>query len=168
MQDTDVEKLLGDMAGRNFKIATAESLTCGLIGSTLTRISGASVVVNGGFMVYSDAIKNKLLDVPVEVLARFTAVSEPVARYMAQGALRKTGSQIAVAVTGYAGSTGGLAPGSDGLVYIGLAWRFNDAADGEYNEVFEHRFAGNRDEVRQQTVDTALGHVKNLLGRYPS
>lgn len=163
VSDKKVAVLLDQMRQNGVKIATAESLTCGWISATLARISGASDVVNGGFSVYNDTMKATVLGVPSDMLEEHTAVSEPVARAMAEGALQKSKSNIAVSVTGYAGSTGGLAPDSDaGLVYIGLAWRFNHAG-GVQTEVFRHQFPGKRNEVRVKTVNAALAHVADRL-----
>ncbi|MBI1326766.1 MAG: nicotinamide-nucleotide amidohydrolase family protein [Alphaproteobacteria bacterium] len=167
MNNENLKELIAELKRRNLKVATAESLTCGLIGATLTSVSGASAVVRGGYLVYCDEMKNAALDVPKEMLEQFTAVSEPVARAMALGALRKTpGADIAVAVTGYAGSTGGLAPDADkGLVYIGIACNFN-VVSGEKQEnvsVSEHRFPGEREDVRNETVNQAIAKIQDLL-----
>lgn len=171
MNDADLKKIIDTAKEQGHRIVTAESLTGGGICAALTRISGASAVVNGGFGVYQDEMKASLLDVPVELLQEFTAVSAQVANAMAKGALEKTGifhlanpSDIAIAVTGYASDPGDLAPASDtGLVYIGIGTDFNSAANPEI-KVYEHRFEGDRDAVRQQTTDTALGYVQQILG----
>lgn len=161
--DKKVGVLLSRMRDGGLKIVTAESLTCGWIAATMARISGASDVVEGGFAVYNNRMKHALLGVPWETLDQYTAVSAQVALAMAEGALGRTGSNIAVAVTGYAGSTGGNAPDSDaGLVYIGLAWQFDKAA-AVRAEVHQHQFPGTRNEARIQTVNAALGHVGAML-----
>lgn len=164
MEDTDIAALLDTLRRHNLRIATAESLTCGGIANALTRISGASDAVNGGFCVYTNEIKTKLLGVPKDMLDRHTAVSEPVARAMAEGALEGANADIAVAATGYAGK--GPSEDMDGVVYISVAWNFNTRARAE-TEVWKHRFPGDREEVRRRTVDAALEHVRDTLKLIP-
>lgn len=171
MQESSLKDIIERARAGNLRIITAESLTCGMISSALTEISGASNVINGSFGVYQDEMKSSQLGVPPELLAQFSAVSKPVARSMAAGALLKTGpealgdkaSHISLAVTGYAGSTGGYAPESNaGLVYIAIGTRFDTAANPEV-KVYEHRFPGGREEVRAATTDQALEYLHALL-----
>lgn len=160
MHDSEIAEILDTLKSNGLRIATAESLTCGGIANALTRISGASDAVNGGFCVYTNEIKTKLLGVPKDMLDRHTAVSEPVARAMAEGALEGADADIAVAVTGYAGK--GPSPDMDGVVFISVARNFNTRARAE-TEVWKHRFPGGREEVRQRTIDAALEHVRDTL-----
>jgi len=115
--------LLDDLRNRGLKLATAESCTGGLIAGLLTEIAGSSDVVERGFVTYSNAAKAELLGVPGAMLAGHGAVSEAVARAMAEGALARSHADIAVAVTGVAGPGGGTAAKPVGLVHIAAARR---------------------------------------------
>ncbi len=113
--------LLDTLRQHGLKLATAESCTGGLITALLTEIAGSSDVVERGFVTYSNAAKAELLGVPEAMLAEHGAVSEPVARAMAQGALAHSQADIAVAVAGVAGPGGGSAAKPVGLVHIAAA-----------------------------------------------
>ena len=115
--------LLDDLRRRGLKLATAESCTGGLIAALLTEIAGSSDVIERGFVTYSNAAKTELLGLPEAMLAEHGAVSEPVTRAMAQGALARSHADIAVAVTGIAGPGGGTAAKPVGLVHIAAALR---------------------------------------------
>jgi nicotinamide-nucleotide amidase len=110
--------LLADAEERRLKIATAESCTGGLVAGLLTEIPGSSAVVERGFVVYSNRAKEELLGVPGDLIADYGAVSEPVARMMAEGALRESRANMAVALTGVAGPGGGTPLKPVGLVHI--------------------------------------------------
>jgi nicotinamide-nucleotide amidase len=105
------------------KLATAESCTGGLVAGLLTEIAGSSDVVERGFVTYSDAAKHELLGVPEAILASHGAVSEPVARAMADGALAHSHAHVAVSITGIAGPGGGSAAKPVGLVHFAAARR---------------------------------------------
>ncbi|MFP6743744.1 MAG: CinA family protein [Alphaproteobacteria bacterium] len=132
-------------------VVTAESCTGGLIAGALTDIAGSSDVVERGFVTYSYDSKSELLGVPASMIAEHGAVSEPVARAMAEGALAASPAQISIAVTGVAG------PGSDsqtkpaGQVHLASA----RAGKGVLHEVREFGDIG-RDAVRRATVEAAL------------
>ena len=143
-------EVLAALEGRT--LVTAESLTGGGIGSALTAISGSSAVYKGGIISYTNQVKQELLGVPGEILARFGAVSEPVAKAMAEGARRVLRSDAAVAVTGLAGPGGDEYGNPVGTVFIGYC-------DGEKTLVKHCLFAGSREEVREQTVREALTMV---------
>jgi nicotinamide-nucleotide amidase len=115
--------LLDALRKRGLKLATAESCTGGLIAGLLTEIAGSSDVVERGFVTYSNAAKAELLGVPEALLAEHGAVSEPVARAMARGALARSQADIAVAVTGVAGPGGGTAAKPVGIVHVAAARR---------------------------------------------
>ena len=115
--------LLDELRRRGLRLATAESCTGGLLAGLLTEIAGSSDVVERGFVAYSNAAKTELLGVPEATLAEHGAVSEPVARAMAQGAIARSHADIAVAVTGLAGPGGGTAAKPVGLVHIAAALR---------------------------------------------
>jgi nicotinamide-nucleotide amidase len=156
----DVEDLanrvLAAFRAKGLKIATAESCTGGLIAATLTAVAGSSDVVDCGFVTYSNDAKTELLGVPETILARVGAVSEEVARAMAEGALTRSHADISVAVTGIAGPGGGSSEKPVGLVHLSGARR-----DGTVCHE-QHVYLGNRDDVRQQTVETALTLLLSL------
>jgi nicotinamide-nucleotide amidase len=139
-------------------LATAESCSGGLIAGLLTEIPGSSDVLERGFITYSNAAKHEMLGVPVALLEKHGAVSEAVARAMAEGALAHSGAQLAVAVTGIAGPGGGTAEKPVGLVHIAAA------RQGRDTQHEEHRFADSgRSEVRLKTVAAALMLLRQLL-----
>jgi nicotinamide-nucleotide amidase len=143
--------LLAQFRASGFKIATAESCTGGLIAGLLTEIAGSSDVVERGFVVYSNAAKAELLGVPGALIEAHGAVSEPVARAMAEGALSASCADITIAVTGVAGPGGGTAAKPVGLVHIAAARR------GWATVHRECRFGDlGRSAVRSATVDEAL------------
>jgi nicotinamide-nucleotide amidase len=152
------EQLLAAARAQKLRIATAESCTGGLIAGLLTEIPGSSDVVERGFVTYSDDAKSDLLDVPAALIRRYGAVSEPVARAMAEGALKHSRAQLSVAVTGIAGPGGGSAEKPVGLVYI-AALKQNGAAT-----VKEFRFGDiGRSEIRSRTIAEALILLRELL-----
>ena len=145
------EVVLAEARAQRLRIATAESCTGGLIGGLLTEIAGSSDVFERGFIVYSNRAKSDMLDVPGDLIADMGAVSEPVARAMAEGAVANSNAHMAVAVTGVAGPGGGTALKPVGLVHIAAA-RENRSILHE-----AHRFGDiGRSEVRMKTVEAAL------------
>ncbi|WP_137392077.1 CinA family protein [Rhodoligotrophos defluvii] len=110
-------------ASRKMKITTAESCTGGLISACLTEIPGSSAFVDRGFVTYSNEAKSELLGVPADMIETHGAVSEQVARAMAEGALERSKADIAVSVTGIAGPDGGSEAKSVGLVHLACAAR---------------------------------------------
>jgi len=137
--------------GQGLKLATAESCTGGLVIAALTGVPGSSSVVDRGFVTYSNAAKIKMLDVPPALLQRHGAVSEEVARAMAAGALKKSGTDLAVAVTGIAGPGGGTAEKPVGLVHFACA----DSA-GAVRHAVHHYGDQGRAIVRRLAVIEAL------------
>jgi nicotinamide-nucleotide amidase len=113
--------LVAAYAARGLKLATAESCTGGLVAGLLTAIPGSSAVVERGFVTYSNESKTEAIGVPAALIAAHGAVSEPVARAMAEGALTHSHADVAVAITGIAGPGGGSAAKPVGLVWFGLA-----------------------------------------------
>lgn len=152
-----VEQLAAALKARGLMMATAESCTGGLIAGACTELSGSSDWFERGFVTYSNAAKHGLLGVPALLIERHGAVSEPVARAMASGALAHSPAQLAVAVTGVAGPTGGSAEKPVGTVWFGWA-----TPEGVFTE--HQRFDGDRAAVRQATVRHALA---GLLQRLP-
>ena len=138
-------------------LATAESCTGGLIAATLTEVAGSSAVVDRGFVTYSNEAKNEMLGVPMELIIEHGAVSEPVARAMAEGALRHSRAAITIAVTGVAGPGGGTEAKPVGLVHFGCASSTGTTVAAH------HIFAGDRGAIRLATVQTALAMVKERL-----
>jgi nicotinamide-nucleotide amidase len=140
-------------AAAGLTLATAESCTGGLVAAALTAIPGSSAVVERGFVTYSNRAKTEMLGVPAEVIAAEGAVSEAVARAMAEGALAHSQADIAVAITGIAGPTGATPGKPVGLVHLACARR--GATTRHSREVF----AGDRDAVRLQAAMAALGMI---------
>ncbi|MEQ8265662.1 MAG: CinA family protein [Parvibaculum sp.] len=150
--------MLAEANEAELRIATAESCTGGLIAGLLTEIPGCSSVVERGFVVYSNEAKRELLDVPGDMIADFGAVSEPVARAMAEGALKNSRAHIAVSVTGIAGPDGGTPMKPVGLVHFGAARKGRSIL----HEV--HRFGDiGRGEVRLKCIEVALGLVRRMM-----
>jgi nicotinamide-nucleotide amidase len=140
---------------RGLRVATAESCTGGLIAGALTEIAGSSDVVERGFVTYSNTAKAEMLGVPRELIERHGAVSEEVARAMAEGALARSRADLAVSVTGVAGPGGGSPAKPVGLVHFGCA------AKGHRLRHAERRFGDvGRSEVRRLTVLAALAMLE--------
>ncbi len=144
------ERLLVAARTRGALIATAESCTGGMIAAAITDVAGASTIFDRGFVTYTNAAKVQMLGVLPETLAAHGAVSEDVAREMAEGALARSGATLAVAVTGIAGP-GGSEFKPEGRVCFGLAQK--DAATR--TETVEFGAIG-RDLVRAETRNHAL------------
>ena len=139
-------------------MATAESCTGGLIAASLTEIAGSSAVVERGFVTYTNAAKREMLGVGQEILDTPGAVSEPVARAMAEGALARSRAQAAVSVTGIAGPGGATDFKPVGLVHFALA--LSGAPTRAEHEVFQ----GDRTAVRRATVLRALALLESAAG----
>jgi nicotinamide-nucleotide amidase len=152
------KNLLEDARAGGLHIATAESCTGGLIAAALTEIAGSSDVVDRGFVVYSNRAKTELLGVPPELIEQQGAVSEQVARAMAEGALKQSTAQLSVSVTGIAGP-GGATPGKPvGLVHLAAA------REGHTTLHAECRFGDvGRSEVRMRSVEEALKLLLQIL-----
>ena len=145
------------LAARHWRIATAESCTGGLISHRLTNVPGASDVFTHGFVTYSNAAKSQLLGVPEAILAAHGAVSREVVQAMADGALNAAGADIAVAVSGIAGPTGGTQEKPAGTAWIGLARK-----DGHHHaiKIFQPRA---REDFKQAAAQAALDEVRRML-----
>ena len=146
----DAEAVLAACRSVGLMVATAESCTGGMVAAALTAIAGSSDVMERGFVTYSNAAKTELLGVPPGLIAAEGAVSEAVARAMAEGALRHSAADLAVAVTGIAGPGGGSAAKPVGLVWFGRARR--GAATVTRHVVFP----GDRAAVRAAATREAL------------
>lgn len=149
------------LAGRGWKLISAESCTGGLLAARVTEIPGSSGWVEGAFVTYTLAAKTTLLGVPEGLLDRFGPVSEPVARAMAEGALVNSTADVAVAITGIAGPDGGDVVSPVGTVWF--AWAIREDGAAQCVQTAEHHLAGDREVVREQAVQTALTGVIELL-----
>ena len=133
-------------------LVTAESLTGGGIGAALTAVAGSSAVYKGGIISYTNWVKENVLGVSGQNLEEMGAVSAPVAQAMAEGALRALQADVAVSVTGLAGPGGDDYGNPVGTVFIGYA--------DEHGSCAKHcLFTGSREEIRHQTVETALNLI---------
>ncbi len=174
-----VETLAAQLLARGWMLATAESCTGGLIAAACTDLAGSSTWFERGFVSYSNAAKAQMLGIDAALIAQHGAVSEPVARAMAQGALQRAHAQVALAVTGVAGPGGGSADKPVGTVWF--AWALphgTPASDADarlagtatkapvqaamlHSEVMH--FAGDRAAVRQATLRHSLRRLLELL-----
>ncbi len=149
-------QVLDAAKAKGWMIATAESCTGGMISAALTDIPGSSAVVDRGFVTYSYPAKTAMLDVPEAMLRDHGAVSEPVARQMAEGALAHSNANITIAVTGVAG------PGADGTKPEGMVWFAIATADTTISWVQEFGAIG-RPQVRDATVKEALTQLLRII-----
>lgn len=142
----------------NIRLATAETVTAGLVSACLTSVSGASSIFERGFVLYHDSAKATGLGVPEEVARAHGAVSAEITQGLAEGALRHSTAGAAVAVTGYAGPGGGSEKNPVGTIFVAAARR--DAP----SLVERHVFTGDRNAVRLQAVQAALALLVKRLG----
>ena len=143
---------------RGVVLATAESCTGGLVAGALTAIPGSSAVLDRGFVTYSNAAKSGMIGVPADLILAHGAVSEPVARAMAEGAVAHSDAMLAVSITGIAGPGGGSAEKPVGLVHFA-------AHDASGTVHAEHRFGDlGREGIRLASVRVALGLLLDRLG----
>ena len=150
--------LLNQARAEGMHIVTAESCTGGLIAGALTEIAGSSDVVDRGFVVYTNRAKTELLGVPPELIGQYGAVSEDVARAMAEGALKHSAAQLAVSCTGIAGPSGATAEKPVGLVHLAAARK------GQTTLHEECRFGDiGRGNVRLRSVEEALKLLLQIL-----
>jgi nicotinamide-nucleotide amidase len=157
VDDTDLAAVVLQLCReRKFPIAVAESCTGGLLGGRLTAIPGSSDVFLGGVISYSDDVKRQKLGVRSETLAAHGAVSENVAREMAEGACREFGAAVGIAVTGIAGPGGGTPEKPEGTVWLAVH------ANG-LTQTSGRRFVGDREEIRQRAAQAALDMVRRAL-----
>ena len=148
-----VEKLIE----KGIVVATAESCTGGMISSTITDVPGSSAIFGYGMVTYSNDAKMKILGVKEDTLKQFGAVSKETAYEMAEGLKNVSSADVAVSVTGIAGPGGGSEEKPVGLVYMGIA-----TEKGIFTK--KNLFNGDRDEIRKQTVHTALNLIAEKLG----
>jgi nicotinamide-nucleotide amidase len=154
--------LVGELNHKNRAVATAESCTGGWIAKALTDVPGSSGCFGYGIVSYSNGAKESILGVRNRTLVEYGAVSEPVVREMAEGALRLSGANIAVAVSGVAGPDGGSDDKPVGTVWF--AWSMRGPG-GIATDTDLQRFEGNRESIRMQTV---IHGLKGIRGRLPT
>ena len=147
------DEIIETCAASGVRLATAESCTGGLIGACLTEIPGSSIVVDRGFITYSNQAKCDLLGVPAAVIEAHGAVSAETAEAMATGARERAGVDLAIAVTGIAGPGGGSEAKPVGLVHLALSTETRI-------EVLHEVFPGDRQEVRGATLERALRMIR--------
>ncbi len=153
------ERILDLAKTKNVTLATAESCTGGLIGAALTEVAGSSAIFERGFVTYSNEAKTDMLGVPEHLIHSHGAVSEPVAKAMAEGALTNSAAAISVSVTGIAGP-GGSAVKPEGMVCFGLAQN-----DTETSTVTVQFGVLGRSNVRIAAVRQALEMICDVLER---
>ena len=158
MSDGLAEQVQHRLLEKRMYLVTAESCTGGMLSVAMTDVSGSSRVFDRAFVTYSNEAKMDVLEVKPETLEEFGAVSAETAKEMAEGSLKKAiMSHISIAVTGIAGPDGGTPTKPVGLVFIAIGQQDKKTI------VYRHEFKGDRDAVRQQTVDTAFNHVLEIL-----
>ena len=156
--DERAERLMRKLCDKDWTVATAESCTGGMLAALLTDIEGAGHGFDRGFVTYTKEAKTDLLGIDPGLLEDNDAVSEPVARAMAEGALARSDADVAVSVTGFAGPAGGGC--EEGLVHLALARRQGPAIHRE-----EHFGAIGRGAVRLKSIETMLEMLEEALER---
>ena len=150
------EELVEILTKKQYKITTAESCTGGLVAATIVNVSGASEVFQAGFVTYANEAKEKELGVKSETLQTYGAVSEKTAKEMAIGCAAHAKAQVCISTTGIAGPGGGTPEKPVGLVYIGCAVRSNVYVE-------KNVFSGDRQQVRRQAADRAIGFALECI-----
>ncbi len=162
MSSIDHAKTLAQLLlARGWKLALAESCTGGLVCATLTELPGSSEWFERGYITYSNQAKTECLGVPAGLIESRGAVSEAVAKAMAQGAQRNAGANIGVSITGIAGSAGGTTEKPVGTVCFG--WTIPNAAGEPVTTCETKLFSGDRQAIRQQATEHALVGLLQLL-----
>lgn len=160
MPDSLAEKVQEALEEKHFSLVTAESCTGGLLSAALTDLPGASKVFDRGFVTYSNEAKMELLKVSADILEAHGAVSAETAKAMAEGALQQSPrAHVSASVTGIAGPTGDTPTKPIGLVYIGIG------QSGKETIIFRHEFKGDRNAIRQQSVDAVFTHILEVISQ---
>jgi len=152
----NVEKIIEKLASQNQTISFAESCTGGRVAAAFTSVSGASAVLDGSVVTYSNAIKHTWLGVDNKVLEKFGAVSSQCVSQMLEGIKNLSGADYALAVSGIAGPSGGTEEKPVGTVYVGLQTPFTQ-------EVFQCFFHGQREHVQEQSTAFAIEKLAEVL-----
>ena len=154
MKNHDIQSLVVNLGhslkSKDVRMVAAESCTGGMLAEVCTSVAGSSDWFECGYITYSNESKQKMLDIPAFVIDGCGAVSEAVAIAMAEGALRNTGTHVAVSITGVAGPGGGTLEKPVGTVWFG--W----AVEGHKTRTRRYRFRGDRNQIRAQAVEQAL------------
>ena len=162
MNSIDYAKTLAQLLlTKGWKLALAESCTGGLVCATLTELPGSSDWFERGYITYSNQAKTECLGVPEELLQTDGAVSESVAKAMAQGAQINAGVDLAVSITGIAGPSGGSKDKPVGTVCFG--WAIRNTAGANVTICQTKLFIGDRQSIRQQATEHALAGLLQLL-----
>jgi nicotinamide-nucleotide amidase len=156
--ETLARLLIDEVRERHLRVTTAESCTGGLVAAAICSIPGASDVFERGFITYTNRAKEEMLGIPGDLIADFGAVSEPVARMMAEGALNNSRAHIAVAITGVAGPGGGSPMKPVGTVHIATAR--STAGIRHRHEVFDGE---TRLDVQMAAVAVALQMMRDAI-----
>jgi PncC family amidohydrolase len=151
-----LEKISTILKEKDLIIATAESCTGGLLSHSLTNISGSSDYFDRGIVSYSNKAKTELLGVTEDILNRYGAVSEQVAKAMAEGVRKRSSVDIGIATTGIAGPTGGTKDKPVGLVYIAISTK-------DKTKVKKFHFSGSRLDNKESTLNAALGFLLDII-----
>jgi len=144
------------LADKSLMLATAESCTGGLVAAAITDVSGSSGWFERGFVTYSNEAKSTMLGVPAKLIRDHGAVSEEVARSMAEGALLNSRAQVALSVTGVAGPNGGTPEKPVGMVCFGWSNRITTHTETQ-------RFRGDRGQIRRQAAEHAMRGLLDLI-----
>lgn len=160
IDDETMEEVVGrELKSRGLSVATAESCTGGLVASRLTDVAGSSEYVKGGVVSYTDEVKAEVLGVSRALLAREGAVSEPVARAMAEGVRQKLGTDLGVSTTGLAGPGGGTEGTPVGTVFVAIA-------GSEGTQAEKYLFTGKRGQIKFRASQAALAMLRGYIKRY--
>ena len=157
MTTSGTEGFCDAFARTGLKLSLAESCTGGMIGCKITSVSGASAFFMGSAVTYSNQSKEKILGVSHKSLMDHGAVSEAVAKEMAEGSLKVYGSDIAASVTGIAGPDGGTPEKPVGTVWMAVT-------DGKRTVAYENHFEGSRDDIRELTSDILMVRIIEFIG----
>ena len=147
--DDEIARVINTLRERRESVTTVESLTAGMISARLADIPGCSDVLKRAFVTSCDEAKHEMVNVKKKTLKKWTAVSRQCAKQMAKGGAEKAGAQACISATGYAGPPSGSDDTSVGQVFLGCFYRGTTAVE-------EHRYAGERNEVRSQAMNDAL------------
>jgi nicotinamide-nucleotide amidase len=150
--------LIDDARSRSLRICTAESCTGGLVAGAICSIAGASDIFERGFVTYTNRAKEEVLGIPGDLIADFGAVSEPVARMMAEGALENSNAHVSVAITGIAGPGGATPMKPVGTVHLAVA-RSNRSVTHRH-EIFDDT---SREEIQLAAVRVALEMLREAV-----
>ena len=155
--EESLDMVVGRLLRKNrATVAVAESCTGGMVAARLTEQGGSSDFFLGGYVTYSEAQKTEILGVPRELIGKHSAVSEPVAAAMAEGAKKRSGATYALSTTGYAGPSGGTEFDPVGTVYLGVA------GPGK-THVIRVRYGGDRARIRALTTQSSLDLLRKTL-----